>query len=283
MKNCDSEIEKAIQTAWEADYEKVPENQIHTGWTAFERKINRPRSRFSKIYAAAAVLTILIVSTFFLTSLESPVRIANTSMVDKEVILPDGSRIILKPEAGIEYSQNFNPRDIALKGNAFFDVVKDSSKTFQITTENTTTRVLGTSFLIEEEKNEHKDTRITLYSGRVLVSVNGNTEAWALIPGESFVYQNRKAAIETFETILSFEAGNKFIDINYLELNKVLEFLRQRFGYDFEVANEIADKRVTLRINKTDNLEQILKVLSIINQTTYEMNPEQKNFKIIKK
>jgi len=168
---------------------------------------------------------------------------------------------------------------VELKGEAFFDVVKDSLRVFKVKTNATTSTVLGTSFNIRE-KDDLKDAKISLYTGKVLVSVEGNTESWAIVPGESFIYENGETFIEEFDADFSFDAGNESIDVNDIELERLLNFLEERFKYKFKNETHVKNKNVTLRINKTDSLEQILVILSIINNSNYEVNSTTKQILI---
>ena len=287
MRNSDHEITKTIEGAWNSPYTEVSNKSIDDSWESFRNKLPQgPRkkraTRFYKYYGAAAVFIALIAGYFFFSLYNPTLHVYNNGLADKEVILPDGSLVLLKNNSSISYPERFDTRDVKLKGEAFFDVVRDTLRRFQVKTEATTTTVLGTSFNIKEEEGL-KDVQVSLYTGRVLVSVKDRSESWALIPGESFIYKKGRASVERFETVLSFEAGNKFIDVNYVELDKVLEFLGERYGYNFEMESISGKKRVTLRINKSDSLERILNVLSIINNTSYEMNPTKKKVKLFKK
>ena len=284
MKNYDSDISKKLTAAWKNEYQEVSPEEIDNSWTEFRKKIDsNQKSRkksFQKIYAAVAFLAILLAGYYYIALTENEVSVYNDNLVNKEVVLPDGSLIVLNPGASINYPEGFQKRKVSLRGNAFFDVVRDSLRKFEVISGNTTTTVLGTSFFIEEGEDSNKNFRISLYSGRVLITIKDKVEAWALIPGESLAYQNGQIAVDRFETKLSFDAGNKFIDVNYVEINDLLDFLSNRFNYRIQAVDEMGDKRVTLRINKTDSLEQILKVLSIINKTNYEVNHEQKQVRI---
>ncbi|MGB7841437.1 MAG: FecR domain-containing protein [Salinimicrobium sp.] len=287
MTNSDHEITKTIKEAWNSPYLEVSNKSIDHSWENFKSKLPQGRRkkhsiRLYKYYGAAAVFIALIAGYFFF-SLYNPITdVYNDALVDKEVILPDGTLVLLKNNSSISYPENFETRDVNLKGEAFFDVVRDTLRRFQVKTKATTTTVLGTSFNVKSEEGLN-DATVSLFSGRVLVSVKNRAESWALIPGESFVYKKGRASVERFETILSFEAGNKFIDVNYVELDKVIEFLEKRYGYEFEMGSIPGYKRVTLRINRADSLEQILNVLSIINNTDYEMNPTEKKVKLFRK
>ena len=286
MKNYDSDINQEMEKAWKGDYENVSEDLIEDSWNNFSKTISKKRkfrkSHFAKIYATAAIFVALIAGYAYLSLSENSMHIVNNSIANKEVNLPDGSLVILQPGSEIEYPKEFEKRKVSLSGNAFFDVVRDTLKRFEVKTASTSTTDLGTSFLIEEEENT-SNTRVTLFSGRVLVSIKDKAESFAIIPGESFVYRNGRTSIEKFETILSFDAGNEFIDVNYLEIDKLFDFLSDRFGYEFQTDSKMEDKRVTLRINKSDSLEQVLNILSIINKANYEVNQEQKKVTIFKK
>ncbi|WP_081210662.1 FecR family protein [Salegentibacter sediminis] len=287
MKNYDSDINQEMERAWKGSYENLSEDVIEDSWNDFSKTIskkkNHKKSHLIKIYSAAAIFVALLAGYAYLSLSESSMHIVNNSIANKEVNLPDGSLVILQPGSEIEYAKEFEKRNVSLKGNAFFDVVRDTLKRFEVKTQATTTTVLGTSFLIEEEDENASNTRVTLFSGRVLVSIKDKAESFAIIPGESLVYKNGRTSIEKFETILSFEAGNKFIDVNYLEIEKLFDFLSDRFGYEFHTDSIMENKRVTLRINKSDSLEQVLNILSIINKTNYEVNKEQKKVTIFKK
>lgn len=287
MRNSDQEITKTIEEAWDSEYKEVSEKAINDSWATFRSKLPQKRRKKDKIklykfYGAAAVFVALVAGYLFFSLYNPTAHIYNEALADKEVILPDGTLVLLKHKSSISYPENFRNRDVKLTGEAFFDVVRDTLRRFQVKTEATTTTVLGTSFNVKAEEG-FDDTQVTLFTGRVLVSVKDRAESWALIPGESFVYKKGRASVERFETILSFEAGNKFIDVNYVKLDKVLDFLEERYGYEFDMETIPVNKRVTLRINESDSLEQILNVLSIINNTNYEMNPTEKKVKLFKK
>ncbi|HEX7756764.1 MAG TPA: FecR domain-containing protein [Niabella sp.] len=110
----------------------------------------------------------------------------NVSNSASTVYLPDGSRVILDPGAGIEYEALLNGehRIITLKGSAFFDVAKDSSRPFIIHTTKADVRVLGTSFKIRETPQNGNIT-VAVRTGKVMVSGNNpKKQMIQLLPGE---------------------------------------------------------------------------------------------------
>ncbi|AYN69300.1 FecR family protein [Euzebyella marina] len=285
MENYESDIEKRMETAWGQDFPPVPKTQIKNSWSELESTIRSRSPKRSFKWAIAAAIMLLLLPALYLLSVDrSTIEINNYTQLDKEFILPDSSIVILKPNSTVSYNKKFSKREVALSGQAFFDVVKDSLKEFTVETSRTSTRVLGTSFLVTENEDLEK-TEVSLYSGRILMSLKDteNRRSWAIIPGESFLLDKGKVQVKKFETDLSFSAGNKYSDLNNIELEKLFHFIEERFGYQFETNEMTKNKLVTLRINKSDSLGQILKVLSLINDVNFEINESEKTIVTLKK
>lgn len=285
MENYEYDIEKKMEEAWNGPHEAVSEDEIQKSWNDLEGTIKSRSRRFKyRLGWAAAIALLMLPALYFLALENSQISVENLAVIDKEVYLPDGSLVLLKQGSEIRYNKSFDKkRGVKLDGQAFFDIEKDSLKEFTVETDYTTTKVLGTSFLVSETPNS-QNTEVSLYSGRVLMSLKENqATSWALIPGESFVFEDGQAYVKKFETDLSFSAGNKFSDLNEIKLEKLFEFLEERFGYHFETNEYTKNKLVTLRINKSDSLPQILKLLSLINDTNFEINEVSKKIIISQK
>jgi transmembrane sensor len=88
-----------------------------------------------------------------------------------KIVLPDGSIAWLNASSSLSYSRSFNESDrtIDLKGEAFFEVARNTSKPFIVNSENLATTALGTSFNIQAYP-EQNDVRISLISGEIKVA-----------------------------------------------------------------------------------------------------------------
>jgi len=198
-----------------------------------------------------------------------------------ELRLSDGSFVVLKRGARLTYQKYFaEERLVKLTGDAFFKVAKDSLREFSVIHGNSTIKVLGTSFLVTGKDDD--DTEVSLYTGRVSVSIKGIAESWGLIPGERFVYNNGETNIQNINVELSFETGKKHLDIDGMRMKELIPFIQDRFGYGFAEGSYDPEHRVTIRINKSDSLGQVLKVLSIINNKAYGLDEETKQIVTIK-
>ena len=88
-----------------------------------------------------------------------------------EFTLPDGSRVWLNGESRLKYPAEFSgpTREVALSGEAFFEVSKDSLRPFRVNMDNLQVEVLGTSFdAIGYSFGSHQE--IILKTGSVKVS-----------------------------------------------------------------------------------------------------------------
>ncbi|MDD2595236.1 MAG: DUF4974 domain-containing protein [Bacteroidales bacterium] len=98
----------------------------------------------------------------------------NTISVPKgkkfNVVLPDGTKVLLNSESSLHFPLIFkdNNRYVSLKGEAFFDVGKDSTRPFCVKSENMLTTVLGTKFNISSYADDGCE-YVTIMEGCVSV------------------------------------------------------------------------------------------------------------------
>ncbi|MGM9733737.1 MAG: FecR family protein [Prevotella sp.] len=85
------------------------------------------------------------------------------------LLLADGTKVWLNAESSLTFPESFNGtvREVSLKGEAFFEVVHDTSHPFIVKSEYLTTRVLGTVF--DVRAYSRKDASVTLVDGSVEV------------------------------------------------------------------------------------------------------------------
>ena len=104
--------------------------------------------------------------------------------------LPDGSIAWLNGASKVGYEAHFDDsiRLVELKGEAFFEVMKDASRPFVVHSGHLWTTALGTSFNINAYPDENT-VRISLVSGKVKVENDiGRKKDVTLNPGHEVVY-----------------------------------------------------------------------------------------------
>jgi hypothetical protein len=107
------------------------------------------------------------------------------------VTLSDGTKVWLNANSSIRYPVFFNgkQRNVAITGEAYFEVAPDQKAPFVLTTGNTKVEVLGTHFNINAYDNE-PELKVTLMEGSVKVIETGNSGSSA-VPGSSSLILTR--------------------------------------------------------------------------------------------
>lgn len=99
-----------------------------------------------------------------------------------KMTLPDGSSVWLNSGSKLTYNGDFETgtqREVKLSGEAFFDVVKNTSRPFIIHTEKMDVKVLGTRFNVKAYAGD-KTTETSLIRGKVEVFLHS-------LPGKKYV------------------------------------------------------------------------------------------------
>lgn len=262
--------------AWETSGKvDVSKEVINTSWENFKKsKLEKKPLRYRNLVAYAAMIAILFSSLFYLDNTRSVVIISSTSVAEKQVLLPDGSMVYLKKDSEISYPKDFNDnRVVRLSGEAYFEVAPFNGKEFRVKTGKTTTTVLGTTFKVFEDANG-ASTRISLYSGKIVVSVESQSKQWKLSAGERLTYENQQTMLDSFNPKLSFEGENEVIDLDEIMLKDLFPFLEERFKIKFENINGNSEEEITFRMHQSDSLSDVLNILSLITTNKYRIDNE---------
>ncbi|KYG83525.1 FecR family protein [Roseivirga echinicomitans] len=143
--------------AWNRVNERTKETKVV--------KIQRTNFSFLKI---AASLLVLSVAGYFIYNSTKAKDFEGTELTSvangiKEFTLPDGSLVKLNANAKLTLSKHFGDsnRNVILKGEANFDVVRNEDLPFVIEAGNSTVKVLGTSFNLATEAEDGVELDVT--------------------------------------------------------------------------------------------------------------------------
>jgi transmembrane sensor len=269
-------LDKKFENLWNDTPFSHSESEKEASWEQFQSKIfvaKKPKFKTWR-YAAAAAVIIMLAGTgiyFNRSPLQDAVyltsnTIENTSSIIKIVALPDSSRVELNPDSKIVYANNFETnRKIIVEGEAYFKVKKDKKHPFQVFCNETTTTVLGTSFTVQG--NGQKGVTVALYEGSVQMNVKDQDKKWILKPGEKFIYGNRVAEVADF---------NRFIDFDNEKLSAVSNYIMENYGYKITIPQQYSNQRITVRINKKEDLKTIVQLISEMYNLNFEINEDLK-------
>lgn len=209
------------------------------------------------------------------------IEVKNTTQLEQEVKLEDGTVIVLKQNSSILYDKTFNTakREVYLKGEAFFKVKRNVTKPFVVHTGDLTTEVLGTSFRIKHHEKANT-IEVAVTTGKVSVYAEKSNQksernGVILTPNQRVVFdvvsKNMVPGIvEKPIPIAANEAIPPQLVFKEASLEQVLEGLSKLYGIEFVIANPNAkDCHITADLNGLSMFTQLELICKSID-ATYE-------------
>jgi len=249
---------------------KAPDFNIENALSAAQNKRTleetkvvqlKPFRRFLKV--AAAVTAIMLSSYFYLNNLNETVTTQYAE--NKEVVLPDTSKILLNADSEISFSEKKwdRERNVSLSGEAFFKVAK--GKQFTVSTTQGLVTVLGTQFNVENRAGFFE---VTCFEG--LVSVTYNDKTVKLPAGSSFMVidgkiVNTKEGANTTPSWVNNESSFSSIPLKY-----VLDEFQRQHNVTLEIKNIDTSRLFTGTFSNT-NTDLALKSISVPSQIHFKL------------
>ena len=198
------------------------------------------RNRFKTILRVAATIALIISigsAFYFLSYLPKKqnalVSIENQRSKPTPVLMADGSSIILYPNSSIKYPKNFDNsyREIDVEGKIFIEVAKNSEKPFILASNRIVTKVLGTSFLVED-RADISNASVSVVEGTVAVYSKqenkkaikkGDAGGEIVVGGEALQFNEQENTFIRQDFKEHISSTFNFIDVPVLEVFNVLE------------------------------------------------------------
>lgn len=269
--------------------------QVNTerGWDRIEKRVSSKSSLLTKWQGIAATAIILIGSAIaYLTygsAIESTILLANNQFENDTLV--DGSIVKLNSNSSLVFSNDFNKeyREVKLEGEAFFEIHRDTQKTFIISLGEAQVKVLGTSFNIKSfEESEF----IEVYVKSGLVAFEyiplDSSQSYISIQlkaGEKIFYDKtnhriRKANDRSINNLDTYWRDNK-LEFDRVRLGKVAEIVD--VIYEVEIAfSDSSAKNCLLTVTFNDaSIDEVVEVIA--NTFNFEIEQQNENYLIIGK
>ena len=230
--------------------------------------------------AAAVILLCLSVGTVYLYMQPTSLQTVSTMTETRNVILPDGSSVLLNRHSSLSYPKRFKSdnREVQLTGEAYFEVSKDQKHPFIVQTEHINVQVLGTHFNVDAYP-DNPDVKTTLLTGSVAVSNKNNSVRMVLKPNEVAIYNKveqklTRKVLENAGDEISWRHGEFIFDD--LPLQEIARELSNSFGTTIHIADStLQNYRITARFRNGEDLDAILSVLHNAGYFNYSRNTQQ--------
>ena len=183
------------------------------------------------------------------------VQKVNSTSQPMEILLGDGSTVILQPQSELTFPKQFsrNRREAFIRGEALFQVEKNPEQPFYVYSNALITQVIGTRFIVRaNEKTDQSE--VVVLTGKVIVTKSEShkniyqkilpekSETVILTPNQKVVYQKEEELAVTLvqdPTPISSENEDK---INFLfnetPLSVVIAGIEKTYGIKIMAMNK---------------------------------------------
>ncbi len=245
-----------------------PEKQAGT---ALQRK---PVLRWA---VSVAALFLLVLGAWWLFKPAAHTSFAyysNHENNSKEVMLPDGTRVLLNADAFISIPADYNEnnRKVELQGAAFFKVAKNPAKPFKVNASGVVTTAIGTAFYIHRHPVSNA-IQVSLLEGKVKVDAGGSTQD--LLPGQQAICgAEGRVTTGGFDSTQLGNWTRKKIIFEKASLQEISNTLETFFNYRVNINGTLQNTSFTGSFG-LDNPKEILESLKFTNNIQYTVRGNQ--------
>lgn len=183
-----------------------------------------------------------------------------------QVILPDGSKVWLNAASTLKFPTIFtgNERNVGLIGEAYFEITKDPSKPFHVTSAGQTVEVLGTHFDINAYDDEPV-IKTTLLEGSV--KLNSGSKNVILKPGQqatlapSGLTPIRVMSNIDVSSVMAWK--NQLFEFNHDNIQTIMRQISRWYDVDITYEGNIPEDLFEGKISRNVDVSQILKILEL--------------------
>lgn len=269
INNWDAAQFEDVEISYDKLKEKIDEyeDQKKFGYRLYHKVVNF--SRYYQRIAAVLFIPLILGISFYLfyaPAGEENFYTAEAPLGQKaKVELPDGSTVWLNSGSNIRYSSNFNKknRTVDLKGEAFFEVRKNTGKPFFVHTPFLDIKVTGTRFNVNAYDDE-AFIETSLIEGKVNLILKDESKPIQLSPGNVMAYSKVSKEISTTKLNNDVAIGWKdnrliFINDDFYKLTRKIEK-----WYGVEVVynpEDFKENKLTVQLQEGEQLNRLLEII----------------------
>lgn len=206
---------------------------------------------------------------------DSIIPAINTVMTSRggeyKLILADGTKVWLNADSWLEFPVKFvgYQREVSVKGEAYFEVAKDSLHPFVVNTDKAKIRVLGTTFNVRAYPDELY--RTTLLEGSVEIVHQGKMVK--LKPNEQWILEGGIGQVAVVEPrVVSGWVNGSFAFENEL-LTVVFQELERWYDVEVFIANaKLEELRFTGIFPRYGSMDKVLEIIGLATGVSCQVN-----------
>lgn len=277
-------IENRLNRNWEKNWRKNGEGNLGGNQERSGAKRRGIRWVLAAVAAAAAVAAVVFLNTHGSGCVGTQpadtlqLCLANNGTSVKTYLLADNTKVFLKPGSEISYNVSGleDSRQLRLRGEAYFDVARDSLRPFIVHTENISVKVLGTAFTVSSIPGR-PDTEVVLERGKVRILSPEGISMLDLKPNQSARYSSAEGVVDVESCYAKAFVASHFnlVSLEDATLAEIVSALEDSFETEIGVRDvKRPQERYYFNYLKTDSLDDILSVLEFITGANCEIGGE---------
>ena len=202
------------------------------------------------------------------------------------IVMSDGSRVWLNSKSEIRYPVTFaaDKREVALQGEAYFEIAKKEKMPFYVFAEGHSIKVLGTKFNV---RNYQLNFVTTLLEGSVVLAnetaklgEQKNIEFPVVLKPNQAYNGNHVYEVEDASKAIDWVEG--YFDFSDVTLEEACLKLSNWYDVSFTIDEKLKKNRIYSQISKDKSLKQVLNLISEIYPMHVELKQNQINLKSTK-
>lgn len=191
-----------------------------------------------------------------------------------QIVLADGTRVWLNAASSLRFPIVFagTERSVSLRGEAYFEVAKNTGKPFKVVLNNETEiEVLGTSFNVMAYDDEHA-VKTTLVEGKVKISRSG--QSVQLLPSQQAVAEWEGTDITIgpadIEEAIAWKEGRFYF--NNDNILSIMRKLSRWYNVEVYYSGPIPVGHYEGAIRRQAEINQVLEILELPGGIDFEIN-----------
>jgi len=198
----------------------------------------------------------------------------------KEILLEDGSIIVLNSNSSITYPEEFGQtRNIKLSGEAYFKVFHDERKPFIVQTHDVKVKVLGTSFDINSYN--HRQTKVSVLSGKVEVTSPTGKKVHIIKNQEADLIGKSNFTISEEDSQERIAWTSNIIILKNTTLAETAKIIENWYNVDITFEDPALQNLTISGKFKDEKLENVLESIAFLKQL--QINYTTKNHIVIRR
>lgn len=200
-------------------------------------------------------------------SVAAPAKMVATGVgVRDSLRLPDGTKVVIGPLSSVKAIAGYGSgsREVEVRGDAYFEVVHDSSKPFTVYVGNATVRDVGTKFAVTS--NDSGDIGVSVSEGAVSLAQGRSPKPEAVLKAGD------QGTVERDGKVIARRGAASDDDMAWVSgrlvfreapLSEVASSVRRWYGIDLQIADpSLANRHITATFSG-EPPERVLEVLRL--------------------